>query len=289
MLLQVILPIGLAVIMFSLGLGLTVADFRNVAKTPRAFAACFLSQIVLLPVVALIIVIMFRLEGMLAVGMMIIAFCPGGIPSNMLTRFAGGDVALSISLTAINSLIAVATIPFLVKLAMLYFMASEAQSVSVTRLSFSVFVITVLPVALGMIARKMFHRFISRLEGVFIALSTVIFFTLVSIAVIDNWQILQNNFQVLGPAVILLIVVMLLLGGLIASAMNVSNKKTRTIAIETAIQNGTMGVTVSGLVLLSDGGLTPISLPSALYGVLQYILLVPAALFLMQMARNTGQ
>lgn len=286
MLIKIILPAGLAIIMFSLGLGLTLDDFRQVLKSPRALVACFLSQIILLPIVAFAIVVAFKLEGMLAVGRMIIALCPGGIPSNMLTRFARGDVALSISLTAVNSLVAVATIPVLVKLVMLHFTPDQAQSVAITRLSIAVFVVTVLPAALGMLARRYWHRVTSRLESTFNALSTIIFFLLVAAAVVNNWATLTRNFWTLGPAVIVLIMIMLLLGGLLPAFMRVPAKQARTIAIETATQNGTMGVTVSGLVLLSDGGLSAISLPSAFYGVLQYLVLVPMALLLMRHMSN---
>ena len=282
MLIEIFLPVGLAIIMFSLGLGLTLDDFRQVLKTPRTFFACFLSQILLLPIVTLAVIAAFQLEGMLAVGMMIIALCPGGIPSNMLTRFARGDVALSISLTAVNSLIAVATIPVLVKLVMLYFTPDQAQSVAVTQLSIAVFVVTVLPAALGMLVRKYWQHAVSRLESVFNALSTIVFFLLVAAAVINNWPTLSQNFWKLGPAVIVLIMIMLLAGGLLPALMNVPAKQARTIAIETATQNGTMGLTVSGMALLSDDGLSAIGLPSAFYGVIQYLLLVPLALLLMR-------
>lgn len=282
MLIQIVLPASLAVIMFSLGLGLTPDDFRQVLKTPKALFACFFSQIVLLPVVALVIVVAFRLEGMLAVGMMIIALCPGGIPSNMLTRFARGDVALSISLTAVNSLIAVATIPVLVKLVMLYFTPEQAQSINVTRLSLAVFFITILPAVLGMLARKVWPLSVDRLEAAFNALSTILFFLIVAIATIDNWTVLSQNFWKLGPAVILLIIVMLLAGGLLPMAIQLPGKQARTIAIETATQNATMGVTVSGLALLSSESLSAICLPSAFYGVIQYLLLAPLALLLLR-------
>lgn len=156
---DVVLPLALAFIMFALGLGLTLDDFARVARRPRDFIVGALSQIILLPLVAFALVSVWSLPHELALGVMIIAAAPGGVTSNILTAFARGDVALSISLTAVISLLSVMTIPIVVVFAYGQLVGGEAGDVSVTKTAISVFVIVTVPVVLGVAVRRFAEGF----------------------------------------------------------------------------------------------------------------------------------
>ena len=161
---DIILPLALAFIMFALGLGLTFEDFARVATRPRDFLVGALSQIILLPLVAFLLVSAWPLKPELALGVMIIAAAPGGVTSNILTSFARGDVALSISLTAVVSLLSVVTIPIIVVFAYAHLVGGEAGDVSVIRTAVSVFIIVTVPVLIGLFVRRFSEGFSRRFE-----------------------------------------------------------------------------------------------------------------------------
>ena len=165
-LITVFLPLALAVIMFSLGLGLMLADFKRVLLQPKAFAVGAASQLLLIPLVAYAQAVIFNLPPELAVGVMILSLCPGGVTSNVLTKYGKGDLALSISLTGIISLVAVATVPLLVAFFADRFMGLDAPPVDVTALGLSMFLITAVPVVLGMLVRGLASGFAQRIEGI---------------------------------------------------------------------------------------------------------------------------
>ncbi|NNE52620.1 MAG: bile acid:sodium symporter family protein, partial [Sulfitobacter sp.] len=157
-LINVLLPISLAIIMLSLGIGLTLADFARVAIRPKAFAIGAVSQVLLLPIAALAITGVFGLVGALGVGVFLLALCPGGVTSNIISKLAKGDVALSVSLTAIISLLSILTVPILAAWAVDHFMGNAAPPVSVTSLALAMFLITTLPVAIGVAIRHFATR-----------------------------------------------------------------------------------------------------------------------------------
>ena len=162
---DLILPLALAFIMFALGLGLTGADFLRVLKQPRDFFLGTISQIILLPLIAFIIVKIWSINPELAIGVMIVAAAPGGVTSNLLTSFARGDVALSVSLTAIISLLSVITIPFIVLTSMeLLNFSNTNQNISLTSMSLNMFLIVTVPVMLGMLIRKLTPNMSSRVR-----------------------------------------------------------------------------------------------------------------------------
>ena len=173
---NVVLPLALAFIMFALGLGLTADDFARVVKNPRDFIVGAASQLILLPVVAFLLVSLWSLPPELALGVMIIAAAPGGVTSNILTAFARGDVALSISLTAVISLVCVVTIPFIVVFAHGQFVGGDALGeVSVGKTAVSVFAIVTVPVLLGLLVRRFATGFALRFERIAGRISTVLF------------------------------------------------------------------------------------------------------------------
>lgn len=274
-LLNVVLPLSLAIIMLSLGIGLTVADFTRVAQRPKAFAIGAVAQVVLLPLIAYVIVRAFGLSGAVAAGFMLLAFCPGGVTSNIVSKLARGDVALSVSLTAIVSLLSILTVPALATWAVVHFMGDAAPDVSITSLAIAMFLITTLPVAIGVTIRRFAPVAADRIEPVLSVLATVLFVVIVIAALAANWSMFIANLATLGPALISLNVVMMLLGLGFAAAGGLAWQARKTISIEAGIQNGTLGITLAGLISGQAEGFSTIALPSAVYGVTMYLVAVP--------------
>ncbi|MBU2994612.1 bile acid:sodium symporter family protein [Octadecabacter sp. 1_MG-2023] len=279
-LVNVVLPLSLAIIMFSLGIGLTLADFHRVAERGWVFAVGALCQLVLLPVVAYLVILTFGLTGALAAGVMLIALCPGGVTSNVVTRLAKGDVALSVSLTALISLVSIFTVPVMIGWAVVHFMGEDAPEISVTTLALAMFLLTMLPVILGMVLRHFATPLADRIEPVLIKLASVLFVLIILAAIASNWTLLTENVAKLGPALLSLNVVTMLAGLLIAGALGLTWAERKTISIEVGIQNGSLGITLAPLIVGVSGGIPTIGLPSALYGVIMYVTAIPFVLWL---------
>ena len=276
LIIDVVLPIALAFIMFSLGLGLTRADFLLVFNEPKAFGIGVFNQMILLPIVGFVVVILSGLEGELAVGLMILACCPGGVTSNILTKLAKGDTALSISYTAVISVISVFSLPLIVGLSMSYFMGEIAPNIDILGLGITMFLLTTLPVLIGMTIRHRATNMAKSIEKGVNIIATILFVIIVIAAVVSEWGTLVENIGTLGPSVILLNVLMLGIGYQSAKFFNIEPSKATTVSIESGIQNATVGITIGGLILASpDGGLSTLSLPSGMYGVLMYLIITP--------------
>ncbi len=276
----VFLPLSLAVIMLSLGIGLTGGDFARIAKQPKAFGIGAFFQVLLVPVAAYLCVLLFGLSGELAAGVMLLSFCPGGVTSNILTRLARGDVALSVSLTAVISLLSIVTVPILVGWTVVHFLGSDAPEVSVTSLAIAMFLITTLPVLLGMGLRRLAPQAADRFEPVLVRLASLLFALIILAALASNWSLLVANIAVLGPALATLILVMMLLGLGVAALIGLSWNERKTISIEVGIQNGTLGITLAPLIVGATAGIPAIGLPSAVYGVLMYVIGLPIVFWL---------
>ena len=279
-LITVFLPLALAIIMFSLGLGLTPADFRRVATKPKAFAIGALGQLILIPVVAYVLAVLFRLPPELAVGMMILAFCPGGVTANLLTKLAGGEVALSILLTGIISLVSVFTVPLLTAFFAGHFMGLDAPTVNVTSLGVSMFLITLVPVAIGIAIRSLATDFAVRLDGIVSRVAVVLFVVVVVGALAANWTLFVENFAVLAPALIILNIILLAAGILFGKAFGLSRAEGKAISLETGVQNATLGITVGSLIVEQASALPAFSLPSAVYGITMYLVSIPFVFWL---------
>jgi BASS family bile acid:Na+ symporter len=236
MIIDIILPLSLVFIMFSLGLGLTTNDFKNVARRPKAFAVGIINQMVLLPLVAFGLLTLFKLSNEMAVGLMILACCPGGVTANILTKMARGDTALSISYTAVISIATVITLPLITGFSIHYFMGDQAPDISVLSLGLTMFVITAVPVAIGLFVHHRAEAFTRSFEP---------------------------------------IIVMLLIGYGSAHLFRMSESRAVAVSIATGIQNATVGITVGNLILPSAVGLSVYSLPSGVYGILMYLVCLP--------------
>ena len=276
---DVALPLALAFIMFSLGLGLVLDDFRRVLTRPVGFALGAVGQLIVLPLVAFLIIWAFGFTGTLAVGIMILALSPGGVTSNLMTRLGRGDVALSVSLTAIISLVVVVTIPMILGPVLSYFNVQPDASYSVVGTALSMFAMVALPVAIGMAVRHFLPDFALSVQSMVTAISTVLFVIIVLAAIATNWSLLMANLLTLGPALILLNIIMLGLGAGLAVLGGQSGAAATSIAIETGIQNATLGIAVAALIMPNGGELSPLALASGVYGVTMYFVCLPYILW----------
>ena len=159
MIIDIFLPVSLMFIMFTLGIGLTLENFKNIITQPKALILGLVNQMLLLPLIAFFILLIIKLPSEMAVGIMILACCPGGVTSNMLTKLAKGDTALSISFTAIVSIISVITLPIIVSFSMQYFLGSNAPSINILSLGMTMFCITTIPVGIGLFINTKYHDF----------------------------------------------------------------------------------------------------------------------------------
>jgi BASS family bile acid:Na+ symporter len=275
MLIDVFLPLSLVFIMFTLGLGLTINDFKNVIKAPRAFGIGLINQMVLLPLFAFIIIILFGLTNELAVGMMILACCPGGVTSNVITKLAKGDTALSISYTAVISIATVFTLPLIVGFSMQYFMGENAPEIKIITLGLTMFFVTALPVGLGLLVHSKFKNFTHSIEPKAGKISTLLFLVILIGALTSEWDTFVLNLNLLGPTIITLISVMLIIGYSSSRLFKMNKKQAITIAIESSIQNATVGITIGNLILYQESAISMLSLPSAVYGILMYCICLP--------------
>lgn len=275
LLINVGLPISLAIIMLSLGIGLEIADFRRVLNRKYPFAIGAVCQVVLLPIAAFSAVTLFGLPPEIAVGFMLLSFCPGGVTSNILTKLAKGDVALSVSLTAVISILSILTVPFLAAWSITYFMGENAPEVSISGLAIAMFLITTLPVAIGVSIRRFATGFANRIEDGLSKLATALFVLIVVAALAGNWQIFIENLGIMGAGLISLNIALLLIGLGIAHVANLTWAECKSISIDTGIQNSTLGITLAALITGTENGFSPLALPSAVYGITMYAVVLP--------------
>ncbi len=282
MIIDIFLPLSLVFIMFTLGIGLTVQNFQNIINQPKALILGLINQMVLLPLIAFIILLIIKLPSEMAVGMIILACCPGGVTSNVLTRIAKGDTALSISYTAIVSIVTVITLPIIVGFSMQYFMGSNAPSINIFSLGLTMFCITTIPVSIGLYINTKYHDFSASFSPIANKISNILFIVIIIGALTSEWEIFINNLNLLGPAILSLIFLMLLIGYCSATLFGLNKEKSITIAIESGIQNATVGITIGNLILNQGPGLSILSLPSGVYGILMYLVCLPFVFFILK-------
>ena len=265
---DVILPLALALIMFSLGLGLTFQDFTRIVRQPRDFSVGALSQIILLPLVGFLLIILWNLPKEIALGVMILAAAPGGVTSNILTSFAGGDVALSISLTAVLSLLSVITVPIIVVFSYNYIMGeAHTGHLSITKTAVSIFLIVAVPVLLGLFVRRYVTAFADRVEPVMRKLSAILFVLVLFGAIYQERNNVLAYFADAGLVTLILNVVMMIIAYSLAHFFASGLKQKIAISLECGLQNGTLAIAVA--TLLFGGGATLI--PAATYSLIMFV------------------
>ncbi|MEM7523827.1 MAG: bile acid:sodium symporter family protein [Pseudomonadota bacterium] len=282
-LVSVVLPLGLAFIMFTLGVGLTPADFLRVAQRPAVFLVGAVNQVILLPLVAFGCVFLFGLQAEIAVGVMILAVCPGGVTSNIITKLAKGDVALSVSLTAVISLSSVVTVPIVLALSMRTFLGADAPEIDITATAVTMFALTVAPILLGLFARRMAPLAMARAESGLGTAATILFVVIVVAALGSNWSLFLSNLVVLGPALVALLAALTTFGFVVPTLLGRSRNEAKTISIETGVQNATLGIAIAAIIVGDGAGITAYALPSAVYGVLMYLIIAPVVLIYRRM------
>lgn len=264
---NVVLPIALAVIMLGMGMSLRLNDFTRIFLYPIPTIIGLICQLILLPVTAFLLIFQTGIDPALKVGVMILAFCPGGASSNLITYLARGDAALSITLTAFSSLITVFSAPFLINLSLQHFM-SETQAIqlpliqTITRIA----LMTVLPVSIGMFLFAKFPHWTQKVEGTVKILSGIFLVIAVLGALAPERENLSGYFQQVGLLMLLLNLLTLGIGYGISRLARLNTHQATTIAIEGGIQNGTMAILIAGTILKQQ----PMTIPAAVYSLIMF-------------------
>ena len=263
-----ILPIALALIMLGMGLSLKFEDFQRITKYPKAVSVGLFGQIVLLPIIGFIITKIVAMPPAIAVGLMIIAISPGGVSSNMITYLAGGDVALSVTLTVCSSIITIFTIPILANLALNHFLGqSAAISLPIGTTMGQIFLITIIPVVIGMYIQYRFPELSRSLEKVTSRLAIGFLALIILILVIREWSRLPEFIVQAGVGVILLNLLSMVAGFVISKLLKLSSSQQICIAIEVGIQNGTLAIAITAGML----GNQDMAIPAAIYSLFMYM------------------
>ena len=263
-----IAPLALALIMLALGLGLTVQDFLRVVKQPKDFLVGLICQLILLPFVAFLLLKIFNLPTEIALGVMIIAAAPGGVTSNALTKFSNGDVALSISLTAIISLISIFSVPFIVfKSAEFLKVSVISKDISMIGISMKMFLVVTMPVIIGMIIRKFASNFVISRSKLIERFSVLLFVIVFAAIWIEEWKNILSYVQQAGLITLVLNISMMIIGYYVAKLLASGIEQRKSISLECGLQNGTLAVFVSSQ-LFND---ITYLIPTATYAIIMFL------------------
>ena len=264
-----IAPIILALIMLGLGLGLKIEDFAKVIKSPKDFFIGCFSQLIILPIVAYILILLFKTPPEIAIGVMIIAAAPGGVTSNILTKFANGDVALSISLTAVISLISIISVPLIIfGSANLIGITNISQNISMTGIALKMFLVVTVPVILGMIIRRFADSFVSSKVEIFNKLNIVFFVIFFIAAFYEEKDNILNFIMQAGLISFVLNISMMIIAFFLAKNFASGIKQQKCIALECGLQNGTLAIFVSTQIFGED---ILYAIPTGAYALIMYI------------------
>ena len=278
-----IAPIGLALIMLGLGMSLTIQDFIRVAKIPKDFLVGFICQLILLPIVAFLLIKLLNTPAELAIGVMLIAAAPGGVTSNVLTKFAKGDVALSISLTAIISLISIVSVPFIVFNSIDFFeITYVSKNISMTGIALKMFFVVTVPVIIGMIINHFAKNFINN-KALIIQRISVALFALVFVAIyIEEWDNIVSFVARAGLIALALNITMMIIGFYAAKSFASGVAQQRCISLECGLQNGTLAAFVGTQIF--DGSSMVFIVPAAAYAL---IMMITSIIFIFILRKNT--
>ena len=266
---QIFLPVSLAIIMFGMGLTLVIRDFIRIFTYPKAVLVGLINQIILLPIIGFSTVVLFKLSPTMATGVMILSLCPGGPTSNLITQVSRGNIGLSVTLTALASLITVFTIPVLLSEAIAYFTGNTGVVIElpVLQTMLQILVITVIPIAIGMIIRKRNEGFALRMEKPMRTASTILFVIIFLLIIIANKDNLVQAMKEVGLATLLLNLLTMGLGFLTAKLFGIAGNSQITITIESGIQNGTLAFVIATTILNNF----EMGLPTGAYSIWMFI------------------
>ena len=260
----------MAFLMFSLGIGLSIENFKRVFIQPKDFFVGALSQVVLFPIVALILALVFPIPIELKVGLMLLAAAPGGVTTNIISKFADGDVALSISLTAVISLLCFITIPLIFSFTYPIITGQNLPfDYSIPSIIIQIFLITTVPVIFGMIFKTIFPNFFLKTEKFFVNLSFILFLFFLFMAIYQELDNIIGYFAASGLITLVLNIVVVIVAFFLCGFFNIKKPQKKTILIETGLQNGTLAIVVTGLIFTD-----PIYLvPTATYALIMYAII----------------
>ncbi|MFN5543098.1 MAG: bile acid:sodium symporter family protein [Betaproteobacteria bacterium] len=264
---NLLLPLSLGIIMLGLGLSLTLADFTRVFRYPKAVIIGLTIQMLVLTSAAFLIAVVFQLPSELAVGLLLLAAAPGGATANVYSHLAHGDVALNITLTAVNSALSLLTLPFIVTFALQYFMASDQYVPPPFRKIIEVGLIIVLPVVVGMLVRQFAPRFAAKMEKPIRMFSVLLLALLVMLAVAQSWEVLVKYFAVVGFACLVFNLVSMAVGYAAPLALKLPEKQAIAISMEIGIHNGTLAIYIA-LNVLNNGTM---GVPAAIYSLVMFV------------------
>jgi len=266
---QIFLPISLAIIMFGMGLTLVVADFGRLFTYPKAVIVGLCNQLIFLPLIGFSIILLFDLSSSMAIGIMILALCPGGPTSNLITQVARGNIGLSVTLTALASLITVFTIPIILSKAITYFTGETGVVIElpIVQTMLQILIITVIPVSIGMVIRKKNEGFALRMERPMRTASTVLFVIIFLLVMIANKDLIVEAMKEVGLATLLLNLSTMALGYITARAFRIKGKSQISITIESGIQNGTLAFVIATTILNN----VEMGLPTGAYSIWMFI------------------
>jgi len=260
-------PLILAFIMFSLGIGLSLENFKRVILQPKDFIIGVISQVIILPIIALILIFLFPIPTELKVGLILLAAAPGGVTTNIITKFAKGDVALSISLTAVISLLCFITIPLIFSLTYPIITGQVLPfDYSIGSIIVQIFLITTVPVILGMIFKTLFPNFFSRTENFFVKFSFILFVFFLFMAIYQELPNIVEYFAASGLITLILNIIVLIVAYFLCNIFSINTPQKKTILIETGLQNGTLAIVVTSLIFNEGIYLVPI----ATYALIMY-------------------
>ncbi|MAJ65785.1 MAG: symporter [Candidatus Pelagibacter sp.] len=274
-------PIALALIMLGLGTSLSIQDFTRVIKIPKDFLVGFICQIIVLPIVALSIVLLLNLPVEIAVGLMLIACAPGGVTSNVITKFADGDVALSITLTAIVSLLSIISVPFIMINTIDFFNLNFVKEISMSSISLKMFFVVTLPVILGMILRRFAKNFIEKQTSLIQKISVLLFILVFISIYIEEWNNIITYMKKAGLVALILNLTMMIIGFYVAKFFASGISQQRCISIECGLQNGTLALVV-GMQIFGESINTYI-IPTAAYAL---IMMLTSIIFLIYLKKK---
>ena len=263
-------PLILAFIMLSLGLGLKIENFKRVLIQPKDFLIGFISQVIFFPLVALVLALIFPLPLELKVGLLLLAIAPGGVTTNIISKYANGDVALSISLTAVISLLCFITIPVVFSITYPFLTGSDLPfNYSIGSIIIQIFLITTVPVIIGMILKAIFPNFFSKTEKIFVNISFALFLLFLFLAIYQEFENIAGYFASSGIVTLVLNIAVVLIAFILCNFFNIQKPQKKTILIETGLQNGTLAIVVTSLIFSDSIYLVPI----ATYSLIMYFVI----------------
>ncbi|MBX9853039.1 MAG: bile acid:sodium symporter family protein [Cytophagaceae bacterium] len=265
----IFLPLALAIIMFGLGLSLTIVDFKRIILDPKAMLLGSFTQLVVLPALGFgVAALMLKDNPELAVGLIILAMCPGGPTSNLLTHLANGDTALCISLTAISSIVKIFTIPIMVNVAIVQYLGTDsALQMNVTKSILQIFAVTIVPASIGMIVRAYASKFADSTQKPVKITSAVFLVLIILAAILKEKENIGDYFASSGPAALLLNLAGMSIGYFLPVLFRLTSTQQITISIETSIQNGTLAITIANTMLHNS----VMAIPPAVYSIIMFI------------------